>query len=162
MTAKTDASAAATPAPWIWPVLILPLHISYRIYMANRMPIMDCDETFNYWEVPRVHRNSAIRVAAYFFLIDAINRVRQAATGSSDLDHWIRGIAQSPTFRYLFLPYAYRPSQPAYTVYLERLFFFYRPQNFLLDAVSGDLIGAVRVSLSGETSKTLSVVSLHE
>lgn len=30
---------------------MLPLHVAYRIYIANRMPIMDCDETFNYWEV---------------------------------------------------------------------------------------------------------------
>ena len=35
----------------IWNYVILPLHISYRIYLTNRMPIMDCDETFNYWEV---------------------------------------------------------------------------------------------------------------
>jgi len=36
---------------WIWNFIVLPLHLSYRIYLANRMPIMDCDETFNYWEV---------------------------------------------------------------------------------------------------------------
>ena len=34
-----------------WNRIVFPLHIAYRIYVANRMPIMDCDETFNYWEV---------------------------------------------------------------------------------------------------------------
>ncbi|KAI2495487.1 Alg9-like mannosyltransferase family [Fragilaria crotonensis] len=29
---------------------IVPLYISWRIYAANRMPILDCDEVFNYWE----------------------------------------------------------------------------------------------------------------
>ncbi|VEU36826.1 unnamed protein product [Pseudo-nitzschia multistriata] len=35
----------------IWTFIVLPIHIGYRVYLANRMPIMDCDETFNYWEV---------------------------------------------------------------------------------------------------------------
>lgn len=35
----------------LWSFVVLPLHISYRVYLSNRMPIMDCDETFNYWEV---------------------------------------------------------------------------------------------------------------
>lgn len=35
----------------VWNFVVLPLHVAYRIYIANRMPIMDCDETFNYWEV---------------------------------------------------------------------------------------------------------------
>jgi alpha-1,2-mannosyltransferase len=35
----------------VWNFIVLPLHVAYRIYVANRMPIMDCDETFNYWEV---------------------------------------------------------------------------------------------------------------
>eukprot|EP00536_Pseudo-nitzschia_multiseries_P001021 jgi/Psemu1/317480/estExt_fgenesh1_pm.C_130003 len=34
----------------IWTFIVLPVHIGYRVYLANRMPIMDCDETFNYWE----------------------------------------------------------------------------------------------------------------
>ena len=29
---------------------VLPLYISWRVYAANRMPILDCDEVFNYWE----------------------------------------------------------------------------------------------------------------
>lgn len=29
---------------------VVPLYISWRIYAANRMPILDCDEVFNYWE----------------------------------------------------------------------------------------------------------------
>jgi alpha-1,2-mannosyltransferase len=36
---------------WIWTFVVLPIHVGYRIALANRMPIMDCDETFNYWEV---------------------------------------------------------------------------------------------------------------
>mmetsp|Transcript_28887 Transcript_28887/g.67827 ORF Transcript_28887/g.67827 Transcript_28887/m.67827 type:complete len:641 (-) Transcript_28887:2236-4158(-) len=35
----------------VWTFIVLPVHIGYRVYQANRMPIMDCDETFNYWEV---------------------------------------------------------------------------------------------------------------
>eukprot|EP00532_Pseudo-nitzschia_australis_P017573 CAMPEP_0168249544 /NCGR_PEP_ID=MMETSP0141_2-20121125/2056_1 /TAXON_ID=44445 /ORGANISM="Pseudo-nitzschia australis, Strain 10249 10 AB" /LENGTH=573 /DNA_ID=CAMNT_0008185541 /DNA_START=83 /DNA_END=1803 /DNA_ORIENTATION=- len=34
-----------------WTFIVLPVHIGYRVYLANRMPIMDCDEVFNYWEV---------------------------------------------------------------------------------------------------------------
>ena len=29
---------------------VVPLYIAWRIYGANRMPIMDCDEVYNYWE----------------------------------------------------------------------------------------------------------------
>jgi alpha-1,2-mannosyltransferase len=36
---------------WIWTFIVLPIHVGYRIALANRMPIMDCDEVFNYWEV---------------------------------------------------------------------------------------------------------------
>jgi alpha-1,2-mannosyltransferase len=28
----------------------VPLYISWRMFIANRMPIMDCDEVYNYWE----------------------------------------------------------------------------------------------------------------
>jgi alpha-1,2-mannosyltransferase len=34
---------------WGWKYLI-PLYISWRIFYANRVPIMDCDEVYNYWE----------------------------------------------------------------------------------------------------------------
>ena len=30
--------------------VLLPLCLSWRILLANRMPIMDCDEVYNYWE----------------------------------------------------------------------------------------------------------------
>lgn len=26
------------------------VYITWRVYWANRMPIMDCDEVYNYWE----------------------------------------------------------------------------------------------------------------
>mmetsp|Transcript_42946 Transcript_42946/g.103931 ORF Transcript_42946/g.103931 Transcript_42946/m.103931 type:complete len:583 (+) Transcript_42946:108-1856(+) len=33
-----------------WTTYWIPLHIGIRIWLANRMPIMDCDEVYNYWE----------------------------------------------------------------------------------------------------------------
>ena len=27
-----------------------PLYVSWRVLVANRMPITDCDEVYNYWE----------------------------------------------------------------------------------------------------------------
>jgi alpha-1,2-mannosyltransferase len=30
--------------------VIIPVHLSVRVALSNRMPLMDCDETFNYWE----------------------------------------------------------------------------------------------------------------
>ena len=35
---------------FIMTTLVPPLYISWRIFWANRMPIMDCDEVYNYWE----------------------------------------------------------------------------------------------------------------
>ncbi|CAJ1957975.1 unnamed protein product [Cylindrotheca closterium] len=37
------------PLQW-WTTYWIPLHIGIRIWLANRMPIMDCDEVYNYWE----------------------------------------------------------------------------------------------------------------
>lgn len=34
---------------WIYPWLI-PLYVCWRVYLANRLPISDCDEVYNYWE----------------------------------------------------------------------------------------------------------------
>jgi alpha-1,2-mannosyltransferase len=34
---------------WGWKYLV-PLYISWRVFYANRIPIMDCDEVYNYWE----------------------------------------------------------------------------------------------------------------
>jgi alpha-1,2-mannosyltransferase len=31
-------------------VFIVPIYISYRVYIAQYMPITDCDEVYNYWE----------------------------------------------------------------------------------------------------------------
>lgn len=33
-----------------WNYYLVPLYIGWRIWWANRLPIMDCDEVFNYWE----------------------------------------------------------------------------------------------------------------
>jgi alpha-1,2-mannosyltransferase len=30
--------------------VLIPVHVTVRVALSNRMPIMDCDETFNYWE----------------------------------------------------------------------------------------------------------------
>lgn len=37
------------PSSW-YTLLALPLAFAWRVYLANRMPIMDCDEVYNYWE----------------------------------------------------------------------------------------------------------------
>ena len=31
-------------------IIMIPMYISYRMYIAQYMPIMDCDEIYNYWE----------------------------------------------------------------------------------------------------------------
>ncbi|CAB9499947.1 Alpha-1,2-mannosyltransferase ALG9 [Seminavis robusta] len=33
-----------------WSYVFLPLCLCWRIWLSNRMPIMDCDEVYNYWE----------------------------------------------------------------------------------------------------------------
>ena len=33
-----------------WLYVIAPVYIGWRIYWANRLPITDCDEVYNYWE----------------------------------------------------------------------------------------------------------------
>jgi len=42
-----SASISATPSAWSY---VTPLYLGWRVYWANRMPIMDCDEVYNYWE----------------------------------------------------------------------------------------------------------------
>ncbi len=86
----------------IWNYIIFPLHIAYRIYVANRMPIMDCDETFNYWEV--VHfllfrENSfqtweyanefALRTYAYLTPIVGLGRMYLKILESGILPSWL-------------------------------------------------------------------------
>lgn len=39
-----------TKAPSSWTAYWVPLYIGFRIWLANRMPLMDCDEVYNYWE----------------------------------------------------------------------------------------------------------------
>jgi alpha-1,2-mannosyltransferase len=36
--------------PLVWWTLILPVYMGWRIWWANRMPILDCDEVYNSWE----------------------------------------------------------------------------------------------------------------
>ena len=43
-------AASSTNMPSRWSVIGLPICLAWRIWLANRMPIMDCDEVFNYWE----------------------------------------------------------------------------------------------------------------
>ena len=52
MTSSSSAATAqSTPVTVSWYTLLaLPLALSWRVYLANRMPIMDCDEVYNYWE----------------------------------------------------------------------------------------------------------------
>jgi alpha-1,2-mannosyltransferase len=49
-SASASASAASAPAVSVWKHLWIPLYIICRIYLANRMPVTDCDEVYNYWE----------------------------------------------------------------------------------------------------------------
>ena len=34
----------------LWRTVVLPIFVAWRIWYANRLPIMDCDEVYNYWE----------------------------------------------------------------------------------------------------------------
>jgi alpha-1,2-mannosyltransferase len=43
---SSDISAPAS----FWKHLWIPLYIICRVYLANRMPLTDCDEVYNYWE----------------------------------------------------------------------------------------------------------------
>lgn len=36
-------------APYAWPIFTS-VYVSWRVFWASRMPIMDCDEVYNYWE----------------------------------------------------------------------------------------------------------------
>lgn len=40
-------SLSSSTSLWIY---LIPLYVGWRIYWANRLPIMDCDEVYNYWE----------------------------------------------------------------------------------------------------------------
>jgi len=94
-----------------WNYVIFPLHIAYRIYVANRMPIMDCDETFNYWEV--VHfllfrENSfqtweyanefALRTYAYLTPIVGLGRLYLKILESGILPSWLWPILTDQVF----------------------------------------------------------------
>jgi alpha-1,2-mannosyltransferase len=48
--ADPHAALSASSWWWFWATWTTPLHVGVRIALANRLPIMDCDETFNYWE----------------------------------------------------------------------------------------------------------------
>lgn len=43
-------SGAAVAPLSFWKHVWIPLYICCRIYLANRMPVTDCDEVYNYWE----------------------------------------------------------------------------------------------------------------
>lgn len=90
---------------------MLPLHIAYRIYVANRMPIMDCDETFNYWEV--VHfllfreqslqtweyaNEFALRTYAYLTPIVGIGRIYLQILQSGILPSWMWSLLTEQEF----------------------------------------------------------------
>jgi len=50
---KLPAPAAGADAPVhrnFYTHVALPVAVLWRIWLANRMPIMDCDEVYNYWE----------------------------------------------------------------------------------------------------------------
>jgi alpha-1,2-mannosyltransferase len=50
MSGSSDMSSAAAAPVSVWKHLWIPLYIGCRIYLANRMPLTDCDEVYNYWE----------------------------------------------------------------------------------------------------------------
>lgn len=43
----TTVSSIFTNSIWKYAI---PFYVGWRVWWANRMPIMDCDEVFNYWE----------------------------------------------------------------------------------------------------------------
>ena len=47
---EDPTTTAAAAAPWYYSSVLLPLYVCWRVSMANRMPITDCDEVYNYWE----------------------------------------------------------------------------------------------------------------
>ena len=83
-----------------------PIHIGYRIYTANRIPIMDCDETYNYWEVVHylLYKNGyqtweysneyALRTYAYLTPLIGISKLFQSillqvlSTSNNNLSSW--------------------------------------------------------------------------
>jgi alpha-1,2-mannosyltransferase len=48
-TTTTTTTTTAASATQIWTYLV-PFYIGWRIWWANRLPLMDCDEVYNYWE----------------------------------------------------------------------------------------------------------------
>jgi alpha-1,2-mannosyltransferase len=46
----SGASSSAPAAVSFWRHLWIPLYLSVRICLSNRMPVTDCDEVYNYWE----------------------------------------------------------------------------------------------------------------
>jgi alpha-1,2-mannosyltransferase len=50
MVSSPDQAAPAVQSPSQWWLYLAPLYIAWRMGWANRMPIMDCDEVYNYWE----------------------------------------------------------------------------------------------------------------
>lgn len=45
---RDNNNSSSSSFLWVW--VFLPLCISWRVFLANRMPITDCDEVYNYWE----------------------------------------------------------------------------------------------------------------
>lgn len=43
-------NSAVAQQSWLLSAIVVPLYVGWRVYVANRMPITDCDEVFNYWE----------------------------------------------------------------------------------------------------------------
>ena len=94
-----------------WNYVVLPLHVAYRIYIANRMPIMDCDETFNYWEI--VHfllfqdnsfqtweysNEFALRTYAYLTPVVGIGHIYLKIIQSGILPPWMWSILTEQKF----------------------------------------------------------------
>lgn len=108
----TESQRAYLQSPFpIWNYVVFPLHVAYRVYVANRMPIMDCDETFNYWEV--VHfllfrENSfqtweyanefALRTYAYLTPIVGVGHVYLKILKSGIVPSWLWPILTDQAF----------------------------------------------------------------
>lgn len=84
---KTQSDSASDTFTWTY--YLAPAYVGWRIWWANRMPIMDCDEVFNYWEplhfllygtgfqTWEYAHDFALRPYAYLLPLMAISKVYQ-------------------------------------------------------------------------------------
>jgi alpha-1,2-mannosyltransferase len=96
-----SGASAVAPAVSLWKHLWIPLYIVCRIYLANRMPLTDCDEVYNYWEplhfilyqtglqTWEYANEYALRTFAYLVPVQGIAAAWQYLIGSFGTSPWM-------------------------------------------------------------------------